>query len=73
MIFLCILGEGRGVGCALMHAYVWERKVSLFYRTDRWMLTKLGREEVLVALHMRLGFSARSAKGWIQGGAKIGQ
>ena len=26
-----------------------------------------------MAPHMRLGFSARSAEGWIQGEAKIGQ
>ena len=39
---------------------------SLSYRTDWWMLIKLGRDEVIMALHMRLGFSARSAKRWIQ-------
>ena len=33
-----------------MHVYVWEHIVSLFYRTDRWMFTKLGREEVLMTL-----------------------
>ena len=32
---------------------------SLCYRTDRWMLTKLGRDEVIMALHMRLAFSAK--------------
>ena len=33
MNFLCIyLGEGRGGG-ALMHAYVWEHIVSVYYRT----------------------------------------
>ena len=37
------------------------------------MLTKLGRDEVIMALHMRLGFPARSAKRWIQGSGKIGQ
>ena len=46
---------------------------SLSYRTDLWMLTKLGRDEVIMALHIRLGFSTRSAERWIQGGAKIGQ
>ena len=56
-----------------MHVYVWEHKVSLFYKTDEWMFTKLGREKVCMALHMRLGLSARSAKGWIQGGANLGQ
>ena len=46
---------------------------SLSYRTDWWILTKLGRNEVIMALHMRLGFLARSAQRWIQGGTKIGQ
>ena len=46
---------------------------SLSYRTDWWIMTKLGKDEVIMTLHMRLGFSARSAKRWIQGGAKIGQ
>ena len=33
MNFLCIyLGEKRGGG-ALMHVYLWEHKVSLYYRT----------------------------------------
>ena len=36
------------------------------------MFTKLGRDEVLMAPHMCLGVSARSAQGRIQGGAKIG-
>ena len=46
---------------------------SFSYRTDWLMLTKLGRDEVIMALHMRLGFLARSAQRWIQGGTKIGQ
>ena len=32
------------------------------------MLTKLGRDEVIMALHMRLDFSAKSAQRWIQVG-----
>ena len=32
------------------------------------MLTKLGRDEVIMALHMRLGFSVKSAQSWIQVG-----
>ena len=32
------------------------------------MLTKLGRDEVIMALLMRLGFSAKSAQRWIQVG-----
>ena len=46
---------------------------NLSYRTDWCMLTKLGRDVVILALHIRLGFLARSIKRWIQGGAKIGQ
>ena len=53
-------------GGALMHVYVWEQRVSLFYRTDQWMLTKLSREEVLMVLHMHLG----SGKRLIQVGLK---
>ena len=37
------------------------------------MLTKLGRDDVIMALHMCSGFSARSAQRWIQGVAKMGQ
>ena len=40
----------------------------LSYRTDGWMLTKLGRDEVIMALHMSLGFSAKSTQRWIQVG-----
>ena len=64
--------EGGGGG-ALMHVYVLEHIVSLSYRTAWWMFTKLGRYEVLMALHLWLDFSANPAQGWIQGGAKIGQ
>ena len=35
------------------------------------MFTKLGRDEVLMGLHMHWGVSAISAQGWIQGRAKI--
>ena len=35
-----------------MHVYEWEHIVSLYYRTARWMFTKLGRDEVLMAPHM---------------------
>ena len=36
------------------------------------MITKLGRDEVLKAPHMREHVSAISAQGWVQVGAKIG-
>ena len=52
MNFWCIyLGKERG-GCAVMHVYVWEHIVSLYYRTTWWMFTKLDRDEVLMTLHM---------------------
>ena len=71
MNFLCIyLGEKRGV--ALMHVYVWEHIVSLYYRTAYWMFTKLGMHEVLMVIYKYCCFSARSVQGRIQGRAKIG-
>ena len=48
---LCIyLGEKRGWGgvVALMHINVLEQIVSLYYRTAKWMFTKLDRDEVLM-------------------------
>ena len=61
MNFLCIyLGEIGGGG-ALMHVYVWEHIVSLYYRTASWMFTKLGRDEVLMARHMHKDVLAISA------------
>ena len=60
MNFLCIyLGEGKGGG-ALMHVYVLEHIVSLSYRTNRWIFTKLGRDEVLMVPYKCCCFSARS-------------
>ena len=56
-----------------MHVYIWEYIVSLYYRAARWMFTKLGRDVEIMFPHLCLGFSANSAQGWIQGGAKIGQ
>ena len=38
--------------------------------TAWWILTKLGRDEVPMVPNKCCCFSARSAKGWIQGGAK---
>ena len=53
-----------------MHVFILEHIVSLSYRTAGWMFTKLGRDEVLMKSHLCLGFSANSAKGWMQGGVK---
>ena len=64
----------RREGGSLLHVYVWEHIAfgKFSHRTDWWKLTKLCRDDVLMALHMRLGFSARYAQRWIKGGAKIG-
>ena len=59
-------------GGALMHVYAWEVIVSLSYRTDWWIFTKLGRDDVLMVPYKCCCFSARSVQGWIQGGAKVG-
>ena len=42
-----------------MHVYVWEHIVSLSYRTDGWIFTKLCRDEVLMVPY-KCCFSARS-------------
>ena len=55
-----------------MHVYVCEHIVSLYYRTAKWMFTKLGRDEVLMVPYKCCCFSARSPQGRIQGWAKIG-
>ena len=46
---------------------------NFFSRTAGWILMKLGRDEVLMVPYKCCCSSARSAQGWIQGGAKIGQ
>ena len=56
-----------------MYVYVLEHIVSLCYRTTWWIFTKLGRDEVLTALHLWLDFSVNPTQWRIQGGAKIGQ
>ena len=43
-----------------------------FSRTAWWIFMKLGRDEVLMVPYKCCCFSARSAQGRIQGGAKIG-
>ena len=35
-----------------VYVYVWEHIASLYYRTAKWMFTKLGSDEVLMAWHM---------------------
>ena len=59
-----------------MFMYTLEHIISLSYRTTWWMFTKLDRDEVLIVLHLCLGFSAYSTQGQIQGRAisqKLGQ
>ena len=55
-----------------MHVYVLEHIVSLNYRIAWWIFTKLGRDKVLMTPHICIDSWAKSAQGWIQGGAKIG-
>ena len=45
---------------------------NFYSRTARWILMKLGRDEVLMVPYKCCCFSARSTQGRIQGGAKIG-
>ena len=45
---------------------------NFFSRTAWWILMKLGKDEVLMVPYKCCCFSARSAQGRIQGGAKIG-
>ena len=67
MNFLCIYLGKKGGG-ALMHVYVWEHNISLYYSTAWWLFTKLGRDEVLMVPYKCSCFSARSPQGRIQGG-----
>ena len=46
---------------------------NFFSRTAWWILMKLGRDEVFMVPYKCCCFSARSAQGRIQGGARIGQ
>ena len=62
--------RGKKGGGALMHVYVWEHIVSLYYRTALLMFTKLGRDEVLTVPYKCCCFSARFVQGRIQGGQK---
>ena len=55
-----------------MYIYIWEHIVRLSYRTDLRIFTKLGRDEVLMVPYKCCCFSARSVKGRIQGGTKVG-
>ena len=55
-----------------MHVHALEHIFSLFSRTAWWILMKLSMDKVLMVPYKSCCFSARSAKGQIQGGAKVG-
>ena len=59
----------RGGG-ALMHVYVWEHIVSLYYSTARWMFTKLGRDEVLMVPYKCSVFQPDPPRGGSRAGPK---
>ena len=71
MTFYLFIEVKRGGG-ALVHVYVFEHIVSLNYRIAWWIFTKLGRDKVLMTPRICIDSWAKSAQGWIQGGAKIG-
>ena len=59
MKFLYVyLGEGKGGG-ALMHVYVWEHIVGLYYRATWLILMKLGKDEVLKVSYLYKAFLPR--------------
>ena len=61
--FLCIYlckGSLRGGGFINAYIHVCLGTNSISHKTDWWILTRLGRDEVNMALYMRLGYSAKS-------------
>ena len=62
----------KSVVCCPRSSSVNFHNFNFFSRTARWILMKLGRDEVLMVPYKCCCFSARSAQGRIQGGAKIG-
>ena len=72
MNFYLFFEVKKGGGGALVHVYVLEHIVSLNYRIAWWIFTKLGRDKVPMTPHICIDSCAKSAQGWIQGGAKIG-
>ena len=53
-----------------MYVYVWEHRVSLYYRTAKWMFTKLGRHEVLMSLTSVFVFRPDPSRGGSRAGPK---
>ena len=72
MNFCLFIEVKKRGGGALVHVYVLEHIVSLNYRIAWWIFIKLGRDKVLMTPHICFDSWAKSAQGWIQGGAKIG-
>ena len=66
--FNVFISVKEGLGGSLMHVYVWEHIAFLTEPIDGCWLTKLDRDEVIMALHMHLGLSAKSTQRWIQVG-----
>ena len=55
---MCLFSRRKGAAVALKYMYdVLEHMVSFNHRTAQKMLTKLGRDEVLMAPHMHLRYS----------------
>ena len=72
MNFYLFIEVKKGGGGALVHVYVLEHIVSLNYKIAWLIFTKLGRDKALMTPHICIDSWAKSAQGWIQGGAKIG-
>ena len=72
MNFYLFIEVKKGGGGALVHVYVLEHIVSLNYRIAWWIFTKLGRDKIFMTPHICIDSWAKSAQGWIQGGAKKG-
>ena len=65
--FNVFISVKEGLG-GVTNACIYMGTHSLSYRTDWWVLIKLDRDEVIMALHMCLSFSAKSTQRWIQVG-----
>ena len=52
-----------------MHVYVWEHIFNLYYRTDQWMFTNVGRDEVLMVPYKCCFFRPYISRG----GSMVGQ
>ena len=71
-MYLFILDEGRGGGCTNACICIGTHSQPLLQNRLMDVYETWYRDEVIMAPHLWLDFSANPAKGWIQGGAKIG-